>query len=113
MFVFTVTVQGVKARLAAAASDFGTVDLSKVVVLGTYAKGGKSGSVITDGNRIALNPDTVATRGSKVISAEPNKLPDSGKWGLVDGYWDLIAAEPTKAEEPKATAESQNPEDTF
>ena len=124
MFAFTIAVNGVSFPSHIKLSEFGTVDLAKAVPVGRYARKGKTGSVICDGQNMALNPDIVTRRGSKIISAEPNKLPDSGLWGLVDGAWDIVPEkkEEPKAEQPKEQAKEEPketadtpvaPEDTF
>lgn len=116
MFEILVTVSGITFPTSINRKRFGTVDLSTSVQLGRYNRDGKTGSVISDGKFFALNPDIVTRRGSKIISAEPNKLPESGNWGLVDGAWDIcVTAEPKaepKAEQPK-DQKPVAPEDTF
>tara|TARA_R100001510_G_C7656350_1_gene216258 strand:- start:1270 stop:1593 length:324 start_codon:yes stop_codon:yes gene_type:complete len=107
MFEVIVTVNGIAFLSFIPNERFGTVDLSKAKEIGRYNNKGKSGSVISDGENCALNPDLCVMRGTRVVEIlSANELPTEGFWGIIDKAWDLVDAAPTQTE-PDA------PEDTF
>lgn len=113
MFEVLVTTNGMTFPASINNNRFGTVDLAHAKVIATYNNNGKSGTVISDGKNIALNPDLVVMRGTRVVkSLGANELPTEGFWGIKDGGWDLVDAPKPKAE-PTETNNSDAPEDTF
>ena len=98
---FSATLNGVNCQVGIPRSEFKSVDLNHSLEIGRYEIGNSSGAVLSDGRGYALNPDSVLTRGSVVLSRTPTPLPDTGTWGVVNGAWDIVPEAKKETAKPK------------
>jgi len=98
---FSTTINGVNCEVGIPRIKIKSVDLANALDIGRYEIGQSSGSVLSDGKSYALNPDSVLTRGNRVLSRTPTPLPDTGTWGVVDGAWDIVPEAKKETVKPK------------